>query len=236
MAKFTPLIGSITGKIGGMVIGSNRTVRMFVKAANRTPTAFKTIFAQLAGAWPLSEVEAKTLVMKSPGVANGVKIVTRSSGMLYKLMPATPGSPGDNNVQNCVKYGPMPDRMVNLPGEFGELVQRGLLAYSPSMGDVAVTLRTPLATIDAAYFENPRVATVVLNLADVLSGTQMPTRGIRLYDLQPVGENWEFALDGLTANTEYLVAFSTFATIISSGQPIVLGHTAGYFYTAPPAD
>jgi len=85
MAKFTALIGTVTGKIGGLVVGANRTVRMFTKAANRTPSAVKTIFSQLAGAWPTGEMAAKQLIMKSPGVSNGVMMLTRGTYQIYNL-------------------------------------------------------------------------------------------------------------------------------------------------------
>jgi len=233
MAKFTPLIGSITGKIGGMVIGRNRTVRLFVKAANRTPHAFKTIFAQLAAAWPFGEVEAKSLIMKSPGVANGVKIVTRSSGVLYNLIPDTPSSAGTSTIVNNAKYGPMPDRLLDLPGEFAELVQRGLLSYSALVSDTRALLTTPVETIASAYFENPRVCSVLLKLDDINHGAPAPMRALALADMTLNGPIWQFEVASLTADTKYLVVFSTLATIISTGQPIMLGHTAAYVHTAP---
>ena len=233
MAKFTPLIGTVTGKIGGLVIGHNRTVRQFKKTPNRAPVTFKTIFAHLAASWPRGEVAAKTIVMRSPGVANGVKFMTRASGILHNLIPISPASPGNSTVLNGTKYGPMPDRLVDLPGEFGEQIQRGRLAYVAAVEDVRVTMRTPEATIDGAYFTNPRVAVIVLKVEDIKAKTHDPFKALAMSDLALNAGNWEFQIDGLAITTDYLAIFSTIATLNATGQTILLDHTAAFFQTNP---
>jgi len=230
MAKFTPLIGTVTGKIGGLVVGANRTVRMFTKAANRTPAAVKTIFSQLSGAWPSGQMAAKQLIMKSPGVSNGVAILTRATYQLYNLLGLdihAGGVPSAANVINGVKFGTLPERLFNLPGEFGEDIVRFPLVYQAT--DNSIAFRIARSLIPPDVYSNPRIVLVTLSVPDILAGATTPQTPLTVTPLYEAPEDpnlfgVELPIDTNSGHDSFAL-FSTVATITSTGKDTNLGNT-----------
>jgi len=230
MAKFTPLIGTVTGKIGGLVVGANRTVRMFTKAANRTPEPVKTIFSQLAAAWPSGEMAAKQIIMKSPGVSNGVAILTRSTYQIYNLLGLdihAGGVSSASQVLNGVKYGTLPGRLFNLPGEFGEDIVRFPLVYQTTVNSIAYRIERSL--IPPEVYSNPRIVLVTLSVPDIQAGVttiQTPLTVTPLYEPPTEPTLFGFELP-INTNSGYdsIALLSTVATITATGKDMNLGNT-----------
>jgi len=230
MAKFTPLIGTVTGKIGGLVVGANRTVRMFTKAANRTPAAVKTIFSELAGAWPTGEMAAKQLIMKSPGVSNGVMILTRGTYQVYNRLGLdihAGGVESASHIVNGVRYGTLPDRLVNLPGEFGEDIVRFPLVYQATVNTIAYRIDKTL--IPQAIYSNPRIVLITLSVPDIQAGATTPQTPLTVTPLyEPPTEPTLFGVElpiNSSSGHDSFALFSTVATITATGKDLNLGNT-----------
>jgi len=230
MAKFTPLIGTVTGKIGGLVVGANHTVRMFTKAANRTPAAVKTIFSQLSGAWPSGQMAAKQLIMKSPGVSNGVAILTRGTYQVYNLLGLdihAGGVPSAANVINGIKFGTLPERLFNLPGEFGEDIVRFPLVYQATVNTIAYRIDKTL--IPQAIYSNPRIVLITLSVPDIQAGATTPQTPLTVTPLyEPPTEPTLFGVElpiNSSSGHDSFALFSTVATITATGKDLNLGNT-----------
>ena len=165
MGKFTPLIGTLSGKIGAMVIDKTGRTRLHAPGPNRTPIGVKNAFAVLAKSWPYSTTAYKGLVSDAPGVARGIGYLTGRAYRAYQLAAVVAGEIGVDGA------GITPYRLSNLPGEFGEGIQ--LAPFTPAVVldagglDVTITFGVMPGVQDGSW----SIAMLVLSSAGLIAGT-----------------------------------------------------------------
>jgi len=229
MAKQIPMTCKLQGKVGGLIYAKNGNVRVSNPGANRTPAAFKRLFSLLAQSWPYGSTEFKNLVQNSPGVYNGVSVLTAATAGVYAFLT---GTAANLSAAAQVMKGILPDRLENLPGDFGEDIIRPAIGSITVTGQVAgsnfnTRLTVAFNEFIVSDYEDHRAAAFQCLRDNVINETDVPINlvGIRMFT--PTLQGQSLVLD-LTAvpddSLPILSLVSIWAQHKSSGVRMPVAH------------
>ena len=165
MGSFTPLIGTLRGKIGAIVIDKTGRTRLHAPGPNRTPAGVKNAFSVLAKSWPYSTVAYKSLVSDAPSVARGIGFLT---GRAYRAYELAAKVADESQVDGA---GIIPYRLSNLPGEFGENQQLSPFTIDISIAAGGVTCVATFTTLPVVQADSWQMAILTLSSAGLIAGT-----------------------------------------------------------------
>jgi hypothetical protein len=225
MGKFVPLIGTLTGKVGAMVIDKTGRTRLHAPGPNRTPIGVKNAFSVMAKSWPFSSTEYKSLVSDAPGVARGIGYLTGRAYRAYELAPVVVEGI-DVDAKGIVPY-----RLSNLPGEFGEGIQLFPFTVVAACGAGGVTVTVSFTTLPTVKAGTWEMALLIVSNTGLVAGTiDSGLAGAVVVDGTPGGSDVVGVDTRLTtAGTEGF--YSLFGAIIAADSetslPICLGFFSG---------
>ena len=225
MGQFIPLIGTLRGKVGAMVIDKSGRTRLHAPGPNRTPAGVKNAFSVLAKSWPYSSTEFKNLVSNAPSVARGIGYLTGRAYRAYQLAPA-----GVASIQ-VDGAGIVPYRLSNLPGEFGEGQQ--LAPFTPSFTVAAggLSIACVFGVLPTVQSDSWQMAVLILKATDTIAGTIAPgVPGAVLVDADAASVTVTGVDDRLTTSSPvgfYVVFFAVIAASEETGLPVCHGFCSG---------
>jgi hypothetical protein len=165
MGKFTPLIGTLSGKIGAMVIDKTGRTRLHAPGPNRTPQGVKNAFAVLAKSWPYSTTGYKALVSDAPGVARGIGYLTGRAYRAYQLAAVVADEIGVDGA------GITPYRLSNLSGEFGEGIQLAPFVPTATVDAGGLDITITFGTLPVVQDDSWTIAMLCLSSSGLIAGT-----------------------------------------------------------------
>lgn len=225
MGQFVPLIGTLRGKIGAMVVDKSGRTRLHAPGPNRTPIGVKNAFSVLAKSWPYSSTEYKDLVSNAPSVARGIGYLTGRAYRAYQLAPTAVAS-----VQ-VDGQGIVPYRLSNLPGEFGEGQQ--LAPFTPVLSVTAggVSIACTFTTLPEVQADSWQMAVLILKNTATVAGTiDDQTPGAVLIDADAAVATVTGVDDRLDTGGDtgfYTVFAAIIAASDETGLPVCHGFCSG---------
>jgi len=225
MGQFVPLIGTLRGKIGAMVVDKTGRTRLHSPGPNRTPIGVKNAFKVLARSWPYSSVAFKSMVSDAPGIARGIGFLT---GRAYRAYQWAPKVAKELAVDD---KGIVPYRLSNLPGEFGEGQQLAPFVPTVTIASGGISLIATFGEIPTVQEDSWEMAVLILNSTMLLEGTidsNLP--GAALYDGTPVSDVVTAIDNRLTTTSTagmYVIFVAIIAADATTGLPVCHGFFSG---------
>lgn len=229
MGTFVPLIGTLRGKIGAIVIDKTGRTRLHAPGPNRTPALVKKAFSVLAKQWPFSSTVYKGVVSNAPNVSKGIGYLT---GRAYRAA-AIAAEVADAMTTDA--KGILPYRLSNLQGEFGEGIQLSPCVWGAEIAaggteihatfDASVTIQAASARLAILLVSCEQMALGLTDnaLAGVIVATPTDTNPVFTYD--------DTRLTTASTPGTYAIFCALYANDAVTLEPIVLSFGSGVLIT-----
>jgi hypothetical protein len=225
MGQFVPLIGTLRGKVGAMVIDKTGRTRLHAPGPNRTPQGVKNAFSVLAKSWPFSTSDYKSMVSDAPSVARGIGYLTGRAYRAYQLAAKVAPETGID------AKGILPYRLSNLPGEFGEGIQLSPFTVAMTIGAGGLEVAATFETLPVVQDNSWEMAVLILDSAGLVAGTiGAGLAGAAMFAGTPVTSTVTATDTRLTTGGTvglYVVFVAIAAIDAVTALPICLGYCSG---------